>query len=794
MKSQIQKILSLCIFLSITFSATLYAQHLKQVSGEIANKNSKQGISYATIMVYTISDSLVHGSISDEEGQFSFSDFTEPYYIKIECLGFQNKTINSEELKNIIQSNSRIYLEEDSQLLREFEVRAEQSEMEFKLDKRVFNVGQDVISQGGSALDVLNNVPSVDVNIEGAVSLRGNSNVLILINGKASVLTQGNAIGTITADMIDKVEVITNPSAKYSAEGTTGIINLIIKKEDKKGWNGALTINTGIPNNHSLGFSLNRRTEKFNLFSQMGVGYRTFPSSSKSYTIDKTQEIQSVFYTDSEAEKNEQFYNIVLGADYHISKFQMLTLTGHYGYEIEDENSTTNYKNRTVNQVTTSESIRKEKTESTNPKWEYSLDYEKKFSEKEKQKLTASFKGSYFGKDKNSSFTSQEILGATEEASQKTKNNFSEALFSFQSDYKHPFTENSILESGVKYEVSNLNNDYQYYNLEGADWQLNDLYSNQFDYQQKIAAAYTTYSHEWKKWSFLAGLRFENTDIHSVLKNTQEANNQNYSHLFPSLHASYKILNDLSAQLGYSKRIHRPRMWDLSPFATIRDIYNIEVGNPELQPELTDSYELTGISTWKKISLNASIFYRKTNNVITEVINVDGPQTITTIENIGKSNDGGLEVNGKWEALKYLSFLLDGQISIYRRFGEYQDSSFNFQSSYWSSRLTTKVKLPADIDIEIRGRYRSDYQDLQTNKLAEYYMDLGIKKKILKGRAVINLSVSDVFDTRGHTNVSDETDFYRYTENRRGGRRITLGFSFGFGKGEAMEYSGQKMF
>ena len=218
-------------------------------------------------------------------------------------------------------------------------MQAERSTTEFQLDKRVFNVGQDLSSTGASALDVLNNVPSVTVNIEGQILLRGTGGVQILINGKPSVLTSdgGNALGTITADMIESIEVMTNPSAKYNAEGTSGIINIVLKKEEKKGVNGSVSLNTGVPNNHSLGFSLNKRTEKFNLFSQIGVGKRTMPEDFE--TINRNTNTGDEVLSVGDVEKNEKFFNLILGTDYYFNDRNVITVSGNYAFEGEEENS-----------------------------------------------------------------------------------------------------------------------------------------------------------------------------------------------------------------------------------------------------------------------------------------------------------------------------------------------------------------------------------------------------------------------------------------------------------------------
>src|SRR5690606_5478513 len=241
-------------------------------------------VPYATVVLYkTDSREIIMGTTTDGDGEFKLSSPTPDFYVEISFMGFKTKTINDFTIDHNRLNLGTVELSEDSQALEQVVITGEASTTVFKLDKRVFNVGSDISSTGVSALEVLNNVPSVNVDIEGQISLRGSGGVQILINGKPSVLADGssNALGTITADMIESIEVITNPSAKYDASGTAGILNIILKKEDEKGWNGSVSVNTGYPANHNAGLSLNRRTNKFNLFTQMGAGYRSMPGESE---------------------------------------------------------------------------------------------------------------------------------------------------------------------------------------------------------------------------------------------------------------------------------------------------------------------------------------------------------------------------------------------------------------------------------------------------------------------------------------------------------------------------------
>ncbi|MEM9723077.1 MAG: outer membrane beta-barrel family protein [Bacteroidota bacterium] len=765
-----------------------------EVRGEVLASSNQQALEFATVLLVDPgTETALAGTSTSKNGAFVLTSPKSEFYIKISFIGFAEQTLTDFAVEGNKLDLGQIFLKENMANLEEVEIRAEKSQMEFKLDKRVFNVGQDLSSAGGSALEVLDNVPSVNVSIEGNISLRGNPNVQILINGNPSVMTNGDgsALGTITAEMIESVEVITNPSAKYDAEGTSGILNIILKKEEKKGINGGVTLNTGSPNNHSLGLSLNRRTEKFNLFSQFGAGYRTFESKYEGFTLLRSSSDQRRFDNAGEADKNEEFYHILLGADYHINRFNVLTLSGNFGYEIEDEFSTTNYFLSNSLSDALGSSVRREVTEAINPKWQYELQYEKTFADNKERALRLSAIGSFFGKDQSSDF---ENRGTWIDLQQSARTDFSQAVYTFQGDYSHPFSERNTLETGVRYQIYDITNDFGVIDqIDGVEISNPD-FTNIFDTDQKVLGAYATYAYEWKKWGIKGGLRVENTDLRTLLRVEDIGSQQNYTNLFPSLHISNKFSESLSAQLGYSRRISRPNMWDLNPFTNIRDNLNLSTGNPDLQPEFTDSYELTAIKTWEKASVNFSIFHQYSTDVVRDIVRIIDSLTLTRPENVGIENNTGIEVNGKAEPFSWLSILGDFNGMFFDRNGTFENQEFDFENTRWSGRLTTKYRLPKDLDMEIASNYQSSEQTVQGKRGETAWMDFGIKKKFLKGRAVINISIRDVFASRKFIWRADQAEFLRFSESQWGIRRIVLGFSYGFGKGEAMEYSGHKTF
>lgn len=766
---------------------TVCAQSGWDVNGVVLNAQTNEPIPFVTILALSRStDQIVSGATSEEDGTFSLHTDSITVKIEVRFIGFKSLYLDSLDGSNPVIDLGEVKLVPTEVEIDGVEVTAEKSSMEFKLDKRVFNVGKDISSTGMGALELLNNVPSVNVDIEGNITLRGNAGVQILIDGKPSVLSDdpSKVLGTLTADMIESIEIITNPSAKYQAGGTSGIINIILKKEEKKGVNGSISVNTGIPNNHSIGGSINYRTSKFNFFTQFGGGYRTYPSYSNTANRSKTD--MSSIVSDGTGHRNEQFYNITLGADYYLNKYNTITLSGNYAYEIERNPASTHFTVRDSSGAVTSEYDRVETTSATNPKWQYDLQYKKQFKKNKEHVLQFSAQGRSFGKDQHSEFDNR---GSTTAANQRTNTNFYQNDYTFQLDYNNPLSKLFNLELGSMYVINDVGNDYGVFNLVNNNWEENSNYTNNFKYNQKVLGVYGTGSYEGNKWGVKLGLRVENTDLKTLLTTTNQANNRNYTNLFPSLHTAYKFSKQFSMQAGYSRRIYRPRLWDLNPFFNIQNNYNIRTGNPNLLPEFADSYELTAILIVKKVSLNMSVYHLYTTNVMENISVYSDGVNITTRSNVGTNHKTGVELNGKYTPTSYFSITGDFNYGYFNRQGNFNGKSFNFQGDQWSAKLTAKVKLPAGIDFEITPGYQSGYKTVQGTVSGYPYVDAGIRKKILKDRAVINLAVRDMFASRIQETFVDQATYSVYSFSKRG-RFITLGFSYSFGKGEVMSYTG----
>jgi len=785
---------NLVIILLLCFGLSFVSAQNTQViiTGKVLESNNNLPVEYATISVLDNgSKKPLTGTITSQNGTFSLKTNATDFYIEVSFIGFETKTFKGFKIvKNKIDLKT-IILSEDNQVLDEIVVRAERSQMEFQLDKRVFNVGKDLSSTGASSLDVLNNIPSVNVNIEGEVSLRGSQGVQILINGKPSVLASadGNALGSITADMIEKVEVITNPSAKYDAEGTSGIINIIIKKSEKRGINGSATINFGVPNSNSFGLSVNKRTEKFNLFSQLGFGIRTYPTERKSINQDLIN--NTTITSSGDSEFDEKFSNILIGADYFINDNNVVTLSGSYAYEVEDQYAKTNFNRTDASNSITDSWIRDEKTEADNPKLKYELQYKKNFNRHKEQSLLFSALGSSFRKDQFSDFENTTITGDDDDFQQKTRTDYKLEDYTFKLDYTHPFLEKYTIETGSQYVINSVSNDFAVSDFVNNDWVNNPDLTNIFDFNQKVLGIYTTAAYEGDVWGLKLGVRLENTNLSTLLETTNEFNGKDYTNLFPSIHTSYKVNDDFSLQAGYSKRIRRPRLRELNPFSNIRNNFSISTGNPDLLPEYTDSYDITSIHKIGKASLNFSLYNRYTVDVVERISTFENNISTSQPENVGTNTTIGFEANGKYAPSKWFSINGDFNINYFTRKGAFDMISFDFKGNRWATSLTTKFKLPAEFDLEISGDYRSKFKTVQ-NKIADnLFADLGLRKKILKGKVILNLSIRDVFASRIDQTTTTQPDFYLFNSRQRG-RFVTFGVSYGFGKGEAMEFSGQR--
>jgi len=782
------------------------------IKGKVLDADTQNPLEFATITLFSQRDSsIVSGGITNEKGEFLIDTRMGKLFAHVEFIGYRTLVIDDVGLKrgSFNADIGTVSIAPDSEILQEVEVRAERSEMTMSLDKRIFNVGKDLASAGGTAEDILDNVPSVTVDVEGNVSLRGAGGVRILVNGKPSALVSAdnaNGLRSIQANMIDRVEVVTNPSARYEAEGMAGIINIILKKNQKKGLNGSFDANAGYPENFGLGINLNYRKNRLNWFTNLSARFRNGPGRGS---------LEQEFFNTDLFSRMERMHergglsgNFRFGADYFFNPKSILTTA--FSYQRSDEK---NFSELTfldafgsfdnVFQITDRTDDEQEDEENL----EYSLSYKKTFDRKGHE-FKADFRYEAKLEEESSIFRENyftpERVQLDSFLNQNSANEEGERRGALQLDYIRPFGENGKFELGYRGSIRNIDNDYEV--LEEVDGSIirNPDFSNNFIYDENIQALYATFGNKINKFSYQVGLRGEFSDVKTELKETNEINDRQYANLFPSAFLTYDLPNRNAVQLSYSRRVRRPRFWDLNPFFTLSDRRNIFRGNPNLDPEFTDSYEIGHIKYWEKGTLSSSIYYRHTIDLIQRIIKPnpdDDNGTIREPENIGTKDDYGLEFTFSYTPKKW--WRINGDVNFFRSLtkGQDENNDLSAEATTSSFRLTSRTTLWKKVDVQLRGNYRAPRETIQGRNKGVGHLDFAANMDIWKNKGTITLSVRDVFNSRLRQYLTETDSFrsegefqwrarvvtlslnYRLNQKKRRGRSGGRGGNFGGGEG-----------
>lgn len=752
---------------------------MPEISGTIFDPDNNS-LPYAAVAAYNSADSsMAKGVATDIDGKFSIPLQPGNYYIKISFLSFQEKLINVQLTKEGKELGD-IVLQADGTVMEELVVEAERSTVELKLDKRVFNVGKDLSRSGANASEVLDNVPSVSVDVEGNVSLRGSQNVRILIDGKPSGLVGSttDALRQLQGSMIEKVEVITNPSARYDAEGEVGIINIVLKKEKREGFNGSFEVNAGYPSNYGGSYNLNYRRSKFNLFSSVGVNYRRNPGGGTQYQTFDNGDTSYVYETIREQERGGLSGNARLGADIFLNDKNILTLSGLYKYSNGINTADLIYKDYDSNGNLTGITDRHDEEEETEADREANLSYRKTFKKKD-QLFTFDVK--YIESDDT------EIADQTEKSDTseiplitRSSNTEDERNWLFQTDYVHPFAKEGKIETGLKATLRLIENDFSVEQQDESDvWVPVTNFNNHLIYTENIYAAYLMAGNKTGKFSYQGGVRAEYSDITTELTETNEVNPRNYLNFFPSAHLSYELPKNNTLQASYSRRLSRPRFRHLLPFYGYSDSRSIFRGNPNLNPEYTNSYELGHLKYWEKGSLLSSVYYRHRTGVIERIRIADSTGFAQTIPvNLSVQHAIGLEFNFSWDIAKW--WKLNGNTNFYRAVtnGEYEGQKLNSEAFSSVSKLNTKFEILKTYNLQLSFNYNAPERTTQGLRKSMYSLDFGISRDILKGNGTLTLSGRDMFNTRRRRFTAETEDLYTEIDFQWRSRQMTLSFVY----------------
>lgn len=744
------------------------------ISGKIVDATTKQPLEYATIILKNTKTQEISGGITDLEGKFNIKTPKARYAISIEFISFKSKKFPEEN----ITSNKNfgvIELKEDTDSLDEIVIVAEKTTVDIRLDKKIFNIGKDLSIRGGNASDVLGNVPSVQVDVEGNVSLRGNENVTILIDGRPSALVGINgaeALRQIPAEAIEKVEVITSPSARYDAEGTAGILNIILRKNKLTGFNGSLQLDLGEPVRVGTAFNANWRTKKWNLFTNTGFRYNETPGNafSDSDFLSPSARNAKVVETRNFGRLGRSLFTS-FGAEYYISENSsiignVIVNTGN------DDDTNTNEINRFNNVGDINEATYRTESEGEDEqRIQYTLDYVNNFDGNGKR-LTINTQYSTEVEDILNNITEVDtqinLLNDLEQVIEDQ--NETSALL--QIDYVHPVGENIQYEAGYRGNYRDIFNSF--YLAERQDFVNNGPLipdtglNNSFNYKELVNAAYFQYGQKFNKISLLAGLRYENTSLEITQETVNSDNKRTYGNLFPTLNIGFEFKDGENITLGYNRRIRRPRGRSLNPFPSRSSESNIYSGNVNLNPVITDALDFGYLKRWSKFTLSSSVYYNRSEDnweriqeATGEITDNGDPITRRFPINLSTEERVGLEFTLNYKPFKAWNINSDFNLFNVTSKGDYTNpdtnntQNFDFENTAFFIRLNQKITLPGKTDLQINTNYRGPSENAQTKSKGVFSMNLAASKDLFNEKASLSINFSDVFNSR----ISQRTTF-----------------------------------
>ena len=769
-----------------------------KVFGIVSDSETGEPLEYATISIKSKNNpEKIFGGLTDENGKFSVDVNPGLYELKIDYISFIS--YSNEDL--MIRGNTdigNIPLVLDVSMLDEVEVRAERTQVEIRLDRKIYNVGQDITVKGGNVSDVLANIPSIDVDFDGNISLRGNNNVRILINGKPSGLvglSGPQGLRSLPSESIEKVEVVTSPSARYSAEGTAGILNIILKKQSLLGFNGNFNLNLGIPRNEGLNGTLNVRNEKVNLFSTVNLSNSENSGSYFSETNYSRQDLTIDEANDWDYNNKNIFFN--LGSEYYFDDKTSLTLSGFY-----KKGDDTSYATNIVNDISegsissTNKRLRDE-TE-LDESFEYALDFYKDY-DRDGQTLSARISYEESEDDELEDiedFASFPLI--SESIFEKVSNiDFQKRLLG-QVDFIYPIDKETEFEFGYRGSFLERETDYDVSFLTGNSFISDSGLSNIFNYKESVNSLYTQFGKKFDKLSALFGLRYENSKQEINQKTTNQFEIKKYSDLFPTLNLAYEFSSQESLTFGYSKRIRRPRGWDINPFPRRNSVTSFRRGNPFLNPTFTTALEVDYLKRFKKFTLNTSIFYRQsdgnieriteeTGEIVDLIVDSDSSAPILQVPvldsypiNLSNNKRIGSELSLTYTPSRSVRLNASFTINSSSIRGQYEDQNFDSDNTNWSSRFNGFIRLPKDFSIQFFGFVRGPSENAFSKRKAFGFVTGAIQKSLLNKKGTLSLKFSDLFNTSKSKSETFRDTFYRKSEGRWRMPTYVLTFSYRF--------------
>ena len=742
-----------------------------KIEGIVIDKETQDPLEYTAIsLLNDSSPDLIQGGITDKNGKFIIEVFPGKYNITLEYIGF-DKIILKDKVISINEDFGIFELEIVTESLNEVELVGERTEVEIRLDKRIYNVGKDITVRGGSVADVLDNVPSVSVDVEGNVALRGNQNVRILINGKPSGLvglSGPQGLRSLPAESIEKVEVVTSPSARYEASGTAGILNVILKKEELEGFNGSFILNVGAPTTYGGNATLNWRTKKLNIFSTTSLR----DSESRGGGDFESENFNPVRFVneDRDYQRNRKSIFFNLGAEYYFNDDTSLTISGFVRTSDNESNNNTKIDNLNAAGVVVDQFGRYQFEEEIDNSQQFTTNFTKRFDDKGHE-LVIEFQTESSEEDES------DLAENTSTFNQESDTFEDQSRTLLQMDYVWPVNENTQFEIGYRGDFSLQETDYNVFDLLDNGRTPNTELTNFLGFTQKINAAYAQFGKKINKFSYLIGLRMEKTHIEIDQKTAKIFKEKDYTDWFPTLNFSFEFTEKENITLGYSRRIRRPRSWSLNPFRSLTSLTFFRQGNPDLDPSYSNLFDLGYLKRWNKFTFNSSVYYQKATQVIERITETTGefvvvsvnplvelPEFRSTSVNLSENIRTGTEFTLTYSPKRQVR--LSGNFNIFNSetIGFYKGIPLDRKIVSWFMRFNSSFPLAFGINTQLNGFYFGPRANAQTESKGVVSFSGALNKPMFNDKATLSFRVSDIFNSSRRKSTTETADFRNYTE------------------------------
>lgn len=767
-------------FFILLLSHPVFSQDLT-LTGKLIDGTTNKPIEFAQVAIFEKEDSPqpITYSDTDLDGKFTLKVKPGTYTLKAFFIGYSDFELNGVDIKSSTDLGA-LALQSENQNLEEVVVETSKLPVRTSMEGITITPENNLANTGGTLLDILRNTPSISVAEDGSISLRGSTGTNILINGRNSSLTQN--LDQLPASAVEEIRVINNPNARYDAEAEAGVIDIILKKGEELGTHGGLEATYGTRSRTNLGARINRRGVRWNTFA--GYNYRDWKDvGTRTSTRVLFEEEETLRQTTDNSRRNAG-HNFNMGADYYFGN-SVISYEGVFQSSLDRQTNTLFAElERPGLEGGSFDYVRRNDETESDDGFDNALIFDHNFGEKG-HTLRATISHSY-----RNQFKTQNIsifngtLNPLPENQTGRERAFTDEVRNIsvaQVDYVRPLDE-AKLELGLKSTIREFDNDYRYLRFqEGSqDFVEDPAISNRFIYQDQIHAGYGVYSGKKNKLEYALGLRGEYTRVDTYLANTGEENVQDYFNLFPSVQGLYNLNETHALKFTYSRRIDRPTAWRLNPFPDITDSLNVRRGNPDLQPELINSFEFGHLANFKKSSLTTNLFYRQVNGQLDFITIVEDGISYSQPDNLLSSESYGVELIGTSEVNDWYS--MNGSFTLFRIVVDGSNISEEFTNSgfSWNVKWTQDFKLPKGFNFQIAANYEAPEIEAQGRDLAQYFVDMSLQKGFLKDKGNLTLSVRDVFDTRRFAGNALTNTFSQEFTSKQETRIVLLSARYSF--------------